>query len=85
MKFFIVKSLEVICYLGFFGLILGGAAGTYVLTATTAGGAVRAGVALVIGAILGFIAAVIMFGVLFLLLDIADNTRRTRELLERRP
>jgi len=85
MKLFIVKSLEVICYLGFFGFILGGAASTYYLTATTAGGAVRAGVALVMGAIVGFIAAVIVFGALFLLLDIADNARRTRELLERRP
>ena len=38
-----------------------------------------------LGALLGFVLAVIVFGVLFLLLDIADNTRRTRELLERRP
>ena len=85
MKFFIVKSLEVICYLGFFGFILGGAAGTYYQTAATMGGAVRAVVALVVGATFGFIAAVIVFGTLFLLLDIADNARRTRELLERRP
>jgi hypothetical protein len=83
MKVFIVKSLEVICYLGFFGFILGGAAGLYYLTNT--GEALRAGVALVLGAIVGFIGAVIVFGFLFLLLDIADNARRTRDLLERRP
>ncbi len=85
MKVFIVKSLETICYLGFFGFILGGAASTYYQAMATTGGAVRTVVALVIGAIVGFIAAVIVFGSLFLLIDIADNARRTRELLERRP
>lgn len=85
MKVFIVKSLEAICYLGFFSFILGGAAGTYYQTMTTTGDAVRTAVALAIGAVIGFIVAVIVFGSLFLLIDIADNARRTRELLERRP
>ena len=84
MKIFIVKSLEVISYVGFFGFILGGAVATYYQTMITAGGPVRTVVALVIGAVIGFIVAVIVFGFLFLILDIADNTRRTRELLERR-
>lgn len=85
MKVFIVKSLEVICYIGFFGFILGGALATHYQTVAAGGGAVRTIVALVVGAGIGFIVAVVVFGSLFLVLDIADNTRRAREVLERRP
>jgi hypothetical protein len=85
MKLFIVRSLAMLCYLGFFGFILGGSASFYYTTAAHQKGAVFAVVELVMGGIVGFIAAVIVFGFLFLMLDIADNTRRTRELLERRP
>jgi hypothetical protein len=89
MKVFIVKSLEVLCYLGFFGFIIGGALFFYLsigaATVPVPNPVATRVVAVVAGAIAGFIAAVIVFGTLFLLLDIADNTRRTRELLERRP
>jgi hypothetical protein len=85
MKVLIIKSLEVICYIGFFGFILGGALATHYQTVSATGDAVRTAVALVIGAVIGFIVAVVVFGFLFLVLDIADNTRRAREVLERRP
>jgi hypothetical protein len=83
MKLFIVRCLEIISYIGFFAFIIGGASGGY-QRALDIGGAPPV-LGLVIGTVVGFVAAVIVFGVLFLLLDIADNTRRTRELLERRP
>ncbi len=89
MKVFIVRSLEVLCYLGFFGLIIGVSVLFY-LSIGYGTGPVPYPVftrvlAAVAGAIVGSIAAVIMFGTLFLLIDIADNARRTRELLERHP
>jgi divalent metal cation (Fe/Co/Zn/Cd) transporter len=83
MKRFIVRCVEIISYLGFFVVIIAGASGGYRRVADLGGAQPVWGA--VLGAILGFVAAVIVFGVLFLLLDIADNTRRTRELLERRP
>ena len=79
MKRFIVRCVEIVSYLGFFAFIIGGASGGYQRVADLGG------IKPVWGALLGFVLAVIVFGVLFLLLDIADNTRRTRELLERRP
>lgn len=85
MKVFIVKALEIISYLGFFGFIVAGAAGTYYQTLIESANPVRTAVAAVVGAVIGFISAVIVFGFLFLVIDIADNARRARELLERRP
>ena len=89
MKVFIVRSLEVLCYLGFFGFIIGGSVLFYLsighATVPVPNPVFTRVMAVVAGALAGFIAAVIVFGTLFLLLDIADNTRRTRELLERRP
>ncbi|HXN43106.1 MAG TPA: hypothetical protein VN917_02580 [Xanthobacteraceae bacterium] len=83
MKLFIVKCVEIVSYIGFFAFIIAGASGGYQRVSDLGGTKPVWGI--VLGAILGFVAAVIVFGVLFLLLDIADNTRRTRELLERRP
>ena len=85
MKRFIVKCVEIISYLGFFAFIIGGASGGYQRVADLGG--IKPVWGALLGAILGFVLGVIVFGVLFLLLDIADNTRRTRELLEleRRP
>jgi TRAP-type C4-dicarboxylate transport system permease small subunit len=83
MKLFIVKCVEIVSYIGFFAFIIAGASGGYQRVSDLGGAQPVWGI--VLGAILGFVLAVIVFGVLFLLLDIADNTRRTRELLERRP
>jgi hypothetical protein len=83
MKRFIVRCVEVISYIGFFIVIIAGASGGYQRVADLSGMQPVWGA--VLGAIMGFVVAVIVFGGLFLLLDIADNTRRTRELLERRP
>src|SRR6266567_210850 len=85
MKRFIVKCVEIISYLGFFAFIIGGASGGYQRVADLGG--IKPVWGALLGAILGFVLGVIVFGVLFLLLDIDDNTRRTRELLEqeRRP
>ncbi len=83
MKRLIVKCVEIVSYIGFFAFIIGGASGGYQRVADLGG--IKPVWGALLGAILGFIAAIIVFGVLFLLLDIADNTRRTRELLERRP
>jgi hypothetical protein len=83
MKRFIVRCVEIFSYLGFFAFIIAGASGGYRRVADLSGMQPFWGA--VLGAILGFVVAVIVFGGLFLLLDIADNTRRTRELLERRP
>ena len=83
MKLFIVRCVEIISYIGFFAFIIAGASGGYQRVADLGGIKPVFGAAL--GGLLGFVLAVIVFGVLFLLLDIAENTRRTRELLERRP
>jgi len=85
MKRFIVRCVEIVSYIGFFAFIIAGASGGYQRAIDIGGGGVQPVWGMVIGGILGFVLAVIVFGVLFLLLDIADNTRRTRELLERRP
>src|SRR5260370_14061118 len=79
MKRFIVKCVEIVSYIGFFAFIIGGASGGYQRVADLGG--IKPVWGALLGAIIGFIAAIIVFGVLFLLLDIADNTRRTRELL----
>ncbi len=83
MKRFIVRCVEIFSYLGFFAFIIAGASGGYQRVADLSGTQPIWGA--VLGAIMGFVVAVIVFGGLFLLLDIANNTRRTRELLERRP
>jgi hypothetical protein len=83
MKRFIVRCVEVLSYVGFFAFIVAGASGGYQRVADLGG--VKPVWGAVLGAVLGFIAAIVVFGMLFLLLDIADNTRRTRELMERRP
>src|SRR5262249_4522743 len=83
MKRVIVRCVAIFSYLGFFGFLIAGACARFRRVADLSGMQPFWGA--VLGAILGFVVAVIVFGGLFLLLDIADNPRRTRELLERRP
>ena len=81
MKLFVIKALEVVSVIGFFLFIIAAAAAGYQ-------SAVQEYVNPVIGAgiglLFGFVAAVITFGMIFLVMDIADNARRARELLEQR-
>ncbi len=84
MKAFVVKSLEALAVAGFFVVIASGAWSGYARAAwgwgySTVGGPL---VGLLLGALIGFVIAVVVFGLLFLVMDIADNTRRTRELIE---
>ncbi len=74
MRRFITKSLEVLSFV-VIGLIVLGAA---------IGGANTGGFfGFVAGFIGGSIMSIVIFGALFVLMDISDNTRRTLELLER--
>ncbi len=68
----IIKSLEIVAYILFVFIVLG---------AAFAGGASSGFGGFLLGLIGGFIVAITILGVLFLLIDIADNSRRTAELL----
>ena len=74
MRSIITKSLEVISYIGIVVIILGGA-----ISGSQAGGAMG----FISGLIGGFVFSVVVFGALFLLMDIADNTRRAADAQER--
>lgn len=73
MKRMIVKSLEMIAWLMMFVFVLGAA-----VTGAGAGGFWGFLGGLLVGAVIG----VLILGTLFLVMDIADNTRRVVELLE---
>ena len=74
MKRIIIKSLELIATILMALIVLGAAIG----------GAASGGfIGFLGGLIAGAITAIVLLGALFLLMDIADNTRRTAELLER--
>jgi len=73
MRKLITKSLELFSYLVIFFLI----------TAAGVSGASQNGIGgFFVGVIGGVIMSIVVFGALFILMDIADNTRRTVELLE---
>ncbi|MGI9205722.1 MAG: hypothetical protein ACR2Q3_17025 [Woeseiaceae bacterium] len=73
MRRFITKSLELFSYLVIF----------FMITAAGMSGASQNGIGgFLVGIIGGAIMAIVIFGALFILMDIADNTRRTVELLE---
>lgn len=74
MKRAIVKSLEIISLVIMAIIILG---------AAISGGSAGGFWGFIGGLVGGGIVAVILMGTLFLLMDIADNTRRTVELLEK--
>ncbi len=74
MKKAIIKSLEVISLVIMVIIVLGAA-----ISGGTAGGFWG----FIGGLVGGSIVAVILMGTLFLLMDIADNTRRTADLLEK--
>lgn len=73
MRTLIVKSLEAIAYVAIALVVLGlGAAG-----ASAMGGFIG----FIVGALAGAVLSISIFGALFLLIDIADNTRRTAQVL----
>ena len=75
MRQLITKSLEIICQIAIVVMLLGG-----LVSGWQYGGFFGA----IGGLIFSFIFAVVFFGALFILLDIADYTRRTAEALEQR-
>jgi hypothetical protein len=87
-KSFVVKSLEAFSILGFVLVVLFFAVTGYQRAAWSwdygygYGGPGTALLGLLFGAAIGFVIATIVFGTLFVLLDIAENSRRTRELIE---
>ena len=81
MKLFVIKSLEVVSIIGFFLFIIASGAVGYQSAVQNFFNPVIGGV---LGLLFGFVAAVVTFGLIFLVMDIADNTRRARELLEQR-
>lgn len=70
----ITKSLEFLSYIVMALIVLGSAIG---------GGSEAGFMGFLGGLIIGVIMSIVIFGALFVLMDIADNTRRTAELLER--
>jgi hypothetical protein len=86
MKRLVIRSLELFASFGFVLTILGFAISGYSRAAWGWsygwGGFGHPLLGLVFGAVTGFIVATLVFGALFLVIDIADNARRTRELIE---
>ena len=81
MKLFVIKALEVVSVIGFFLVIFFAAVAGYQQAYMQFQNPILgAG----FGLLVGFIVAVVTFGMIFLVMDIADNTRRARELLEQR-
>ena len=75
MRLIITKSLEMLSYVVMVFIVLGAAIG----------GAGQGGILGFLGGlVMGAIMSIVIFGALFVLMDIADNTRRTVELMEQR-
>jgi len=76
MKSIIVKSFESICRLGVIVLVLGGGVAGYAMGSHT-GDIGQGAVVGVLGVVVGTLISIIVFGVLFILLDIRENTEKT--------
>ena len=74
MRDLIVNSLELLCKIGVFLFIIAGT-GAGILTGNP--------YAVICGLVASFIISTIVFGLLFLLIDINDNIRAVRYLLEK--
>lgn len=75
MKIIITKGFEYMCQFGVFVFLIGGLVGGYSSSEVTGHGFIGA----IFGLIGGLIAAVVVFGLLFLVMEIRDNTRKTVE------
>ncbi len=75
MRRFILSSLELLCNIAIFLILLFGTLNG-VLQAGALGGTGAAVFGGIVGFVVSLIVCVVLFGVIFLLLDIAENTRR---------
>ena len=89
MKAVIRRFLEIVSFIGFFAVpllamaIVDDASRRLGMMPTPAG-MVERPVALLAAFVGGLLVSVLVFGVLFLLIEIAENTKKTRLLLEKR-
>ncbi len=81
MRKFILSSLEIFSHIAIFLILLSG-----VIRGAIGGGVGGDTTGVIIGGAVGFfislVACVILFGAVFLLMEIADNTRRTAVAVE---
>ena len=81
MRKFILSSLELFSHIAIFLILLSG-----IIQGAIGGGIAGDVGGAVVGGVVGFLSAlvvcVVLFGVIFLLMEIADNTRRTAAALE---
>lgn len=87
MRTLIIGLLQIVAVVGFILMIaIGGYVGyiyeQYAAAQNIAGIAIDPTIGAVIGALFGLVAAVITFGVVFLLIDIRVQTKRTAQVLE---
>ena len=71
MRRFITRSLEIFSNIAI----------ALIIMSSTASGATQGVVGAIVGFVAGLVVSVIAFGALFLLMDIADNTRRAADAL----
>ena len=89
MKAFIRRSFEIICYIGYFATIL-----MSILAALSEAQnmartdqmpvEVAQAILFFLGLTGGFVLATLLFGTLLILVEIAENTKETRRLIEQR-
>ena len=81
MRKFILSSLELFSHVAIFLILLSG-----IIQGAIGGGVAGDVGGAVVGGVVGFLSAlvvcVVLFGVIFLLMEIADNSRRTAAALE---
>ena len=81
MRKFVLSSLELFSHIAIFLILLSGVINGAITWGSSGGtGAAIAGGA--IGLLVSLVACVVIFGVVFLLMDIAENTRRTAEAVK---
>ena len=81
MRRFILSSLELFSHIAIFLILLSG-----IIQGAIGGGITGDAGGAIVGGIFGFLMAlvlcVVLFGVIFLLMEIADNTRRTATAID---
>ena len=75
MRRFILSSLELLCTIAIFLILLFGTLNG-ILQAGSLGGVGAAVIGGIVGFVVSLVVCVVLFGVIFLLLDIAENPRR---------
>lgn len=80
LRYLIINALRVLSYVALISIIVAGAIAGY-QQAIVYGG-IEPVMGAIGGGIGGLISGLIVTGIVILLIDISDNTRRTRELLE---